>query len=242
MAVGPARDERRAAPECAFPLRRPARERFRLAPGKRRAYVVPGTQRARRTFRRTDCGAEIHHRLGKITATPRWGQFASQPAQLRLRSRQRLADSEQPADDALDIAIDRAGRRIEGDRGDGGGGVIADAGQRAQLRFARRKCAAVMINHRTSAGVQVASARVVTETGPNFEYVAERRGCERAHVGPASQEFCVIWRDRPHGRLLQHDLGQPNAVGVGPLAARRSPGQDPTMAVVPGEQSGWLWG
>ena len=128
-------------------------------------------------------------------------------------------DGEEPRDDPFDIAVDRARRRVERDRRDGGGGIGADAGQRAQRRFARRKFAAVPLDHGAGAGVQVAGAGVIAEPGPGLEHVVERRRRERPHVAPARQEARIIRRDRLDRRLLQHDFGQPHAIRIGALAA-----------------------
>ena len=68
------------------------------------------------------------------------------------------------------------------------------------------------------AGMQIAGARVVAEPGPQPQHVVERRRRERLHVRPALDEAREIRRHRPHGGLLQHDLGEPHPVRVGGLA------------------------
>jgi hypothetical protein len=40
------------------------------------------------------------------------------------------------------------------------------------------------------------------------------------------------------GRALQHDLGEPDAIGVGPLAGQRAPRKLAAMAVVPDQEIG----
>ena len=106
------------------------------------------------------------------------------------------------------------------------------------IRPRSRKAAAVPLDHGFRAGVQIARARVVAEPGPGFEHVFERRARKTSHVRPAREKARVIRRDRLHRGLLQHDLGEPDAIGIGPLAGRRAPRQMPAMAVVPGEQCG----
>ena len=86
------------------------------------------------------------------------------------------------------------------------------------------------------AGVQIARAGVIAEPGPGLQHVVERRRGERLHIRPARQEFRVIRPDRLHGGLLQHDLRQPDVIGIGPLARRGAPRQMAAMPVVPGEQ------
>ncbi len=113
-------------------------------------------------------------------------------------------------------------------------------GSAASSVFGLRKASAVLRGHGLRAGVQIARARVVAEPGPQPQHVVERRGRERVHIRPARDEAEKIGRDRLHGGLLQHDLGQPDAIRIGGLAAQRAPRQLAAVAVVPGEQRGRL--
>ena len=103
-----------------------------------------------------------------------------------------------------------------------------------------RKMSAVALDHGFGAGVQVAGAGVIAEAGPDAQHILEFRRGKRAHIGPAFEESRVVRRDGPDGRLLQHDLGQPDVIRVRALARRRAPRQLAAMAVVPGEQDGGL--
>src|SRR5262245_14781733 len=97
---------------------------------------------------------------------------------------------------------------------------------------------AMALDHGLGAGVEMARARVIAEPGPELEYVLERRRRERAHARPARGKAREIGHDRLDGGLLQHDLGEPDAIGVGPLAGERAPGKFAAMAVVPGQEVG----
>ena len=92
-----------------------------------------------------------------------------------LAAGKRLRDGEKPRDHALDIAVHRGRRRIECNRGDGGGGVVADAGKRAQRRLARGKFSAVLLDHGARASMQVARPGIVAEPRPGLEHLFERR-------------------------------------------------------------------
>ena len=87
-----------------------------------------------------------------------------------------VLDEEQPRDHALDIAVDRRGGAIEGDRRDRRRRVGADAGQAAQSpprsSGKRPPCA---LNDGPGAGVEVAGARVVAEPGPGLHHLLDRR-------------------------------------------------------------------
>ena len=91
-------------------------------------------------------------------------------------------------------------------------------------------------DHGLGASVQMARARVVAEARPEFEHVAERRRREGVHVRPACSKPREVRHDRLDGRLLQHDFGEPHAIGIRPLAWRGAPGKHAAMAVVPGEE------
>ena len=178
--------------------------------------------------------------MGEIAGAVLRRQAAREPADLRLGGGQRRRDRVKPRDHPFDVAVDRRRRQIERDRRDGGGGVIADAGQRAQLRNACREFAAVTLDHGAGAGVQVSGASVIAEPGPGFQHVIERRRSQRADIVPALQETGVIGRDGLDRGLLQHDFGEPDPVRIGALAGRRAPRQLAAMAVVPGQQGGGL--
>ena len=68
-------------------------------------------------------------------------------------------------------------------------------------------------------------------------------GGQRVDVGQCSTKCAEIRLHRLDRGLLQHDLGQPDAVGIGPhaggkLARRNAPRQVAMVRVVPGEQRG----
>jgi tripartite-type tricarboxylate transporter receptor subunit TctC len=238
VAVGAHQHERGAASQPPLVLRTLDREGLRIAAPARGAGREPRAQDTARLLRRADRGAEVHQRLGEIARPPRRHQRLHARADVRLGGRQGGLDREQSRHHPLDIAVDRRGAGTEGDRGDGGRRVGTDAGQVGKFRLARRKMPAVTRHHRSGAGVQVARAGVVAKPGPELEHVIEIRGSERAHVRPALRETLVIGGDRLHRRLLQHDLGQPDTVGIRRLARLRPPRQPATMTVVPGQKTG----
>ena len=111
-------------------------------------------------------------------------------------------------------------RLVERDRRDRGRRVGADAGERAQRLLGAGKSSAVLLDHGLGAGMQVAGARVVAEPGPELEHVVERRGGKLRDRRKAREEARIIRSDRLHGGLLQHDLGEPDPIGIGALAVR----------------------
>ena len=113
---------------------------------------------------------------------------------------------------------------------DGGGGVIADAGQRADAVVVARETAG---RHDPLRGeAQIARARVVAEAAPQREHVVFGGGGQGCDRGEAFEEALVVRDDRLGARLLQHDLADPDAVRI----ARVAPGKIAMAAGVPGEQ------
>ena len=157
-------------------------------------------------------------------------------AQPRFGARQLRALGEQPGHDPLDIAVHRRDRPIESDRRDRRRRVVADPGQRAQQCRVVRKASVMRRDDCLRAGVQIAGAGVVAESLPGVQHLVERGGGQRANIGKTRHESVKIGADRRDGRLLQHDLAEPDAVGVGALAGCGAPGQVAAVAVVPGEQ------
>ncbi len=83
--------------------------------------------------------------------------------------------------------------------------------------------------------MQQMRAPVVAQPAPLLEHALDRRGGEARHVGKRRDETLVIGNDGRDLRLLQHDLGQPDAIRI----ARVLPGQIVAAgAPLPGDQRG----
>src|SRR5690606_15312418 len=99
-----------------------------------------------------------------------------------------------------------------GDARDRAGGVVADAGERAQRVEVVGQLAAVALADQPGGAVEVAGAGVVAEPLPRLEHVVERRVGERGERREALDPALVV-RDRGlYARLLEHDLRNPDAV------------------------------
>ena len=193
------------------------------------------TGRAVRRSRRANKRAELHQRLNGIAgarrAHERRGLFANERRNL---ARRRL-HCVKTRDDALDIAVDGGAGLIESDGGDRRRRIGTYSGKPAQRRFVARKSAG-KFDDRTGAGVQIARPGVVAEPRPLRENVIERRARQIIDRRPARQEGRIALLHRRDGRLLQHDFGEPDPIGVRRFARPRAPGQLAPMGVVPGEQ------
>ena len=90
---------------------------------------------AGRTARAAQRGAQIHHGLREVACALRWRELHGDSSDLRLGCRQRCGDGKEPRHHALDIPVDGRGARAEGDGRDRRGGIVADAGERAEVRL-----------------------------------------------------------------------------------------------------------
>ena len=84
-------------------------------------------------------------------------------------------------DHTQDVAIDYRVRQTESNAGDGGRGIVADAGQSADGLIMAREAAGRGDLLRGAA--QIAGARIVSQAGPQREHVLFRRGGQRFHRG-----------------------------------------------------------
>ena len=91
--------------------------------------------------------------------------------------------------------------------------------------------------HDPGRAMQIASAGVVPEPRPCCEHCLLPSARERLDRRPAADEFAEISRDRGDRRLLQHDFGQPDTVGIGAFAGGRAPWQHAPVPVVPCKQN-----
>ena len=91
----------------------------------------------------------------------------------------------EPRHDPLDIAVENRRRDVEGDRGDGGGGVGPDARQLQQRGVIGREGAAMFRRHDAGAFQQVAGAGVVAEARPGGHDVGVLGGGEVGDRRPA---------------------------------------------------------
>ena len=189
----------------------------------RAARAREWTHQAARRGRGADRRAELHEALVQIARREVLRQGRHELASRlpdRAHADRRLdvvLDRERAREHARHVAIDERCALAERDRGDRASRVGSDPGHAAQLARARRKARP----DRLGPGVQIARARVVAEAGPRGEHVVERRRRERLDRRESPHPALPV---RDHGRdprLLQHDLADPDRVGIGRAPPRQ---------------------
>ncbi len=202
------------------------------------AMLLHGADQAARLARRAKGRAQIHHRL-RIIAGPLPGrQGIGFGADLRFGGGQRRINRIKPRHHPLDIAIDHDGALVKSNRGEGGGGVGANAGKRAPALLVLREDAVQIMSDINSGLMQPAGAGVIAKPGPGAHDILPLRIGERLHIGPARQKGLKIRDDSRHQCLLQHDLRKQNLVGPGGGTGRGAPGQGPVGLIIPGQKVG----
>jgi len=181
--------------------------------GERAAQAA---RRSRRAHRR----AELHQPLVELAGIVAGGEPLHQRAGQRpdpLLAGGRLdvvLDAEHPRQHARDVAVDQRRPLAVRDRGDRAGGVGPDARHLAQPARVAGQRAAPARDHLAGPPVQVARARVVAQPGPRREHVVERRLREGADAREARHPALPVRDHRRDPRLLQHDLADPDRVGI----------------------------
>ena len=220
------------------PPRRLAGQGFGDAARAARASLAPGAGEAAGPVRSADAGAEIHQRL-RVVAGPLPGrECLGEGVEHGPCLRQRRLDGVQAGDHPLDVAVDDSRRPVVSDGGDRRRRVAADSRQRPQRLLARREPPAVLREDDAGAAVQVARPRVIAEALPSVEHLVGIGAGQRLEGGPARVEAREALADDRHRRLLEHDLAEPDDIGVRPHTGLGAPGQAAAMSVVPVEQGG----
>src|SRR2546423_12139711 len=100
-------------------------------------------------------------------------------------------------------------------------GVFANSRKRSHLLDRKRECSAMSIYHALCGSVEVACTRVIAESLPRVEHFIFRCASERAKIWKSLQPVPIIWQHGRDLRLLQHEFGNKNPVGIASTAPRK---------------------
>src|SRR5579864_7761069 len=117
--------------------------------------------------------------------------------------------------------------QIKSDTRDGRSRIIAYAGQTSNSWIIARKAA--QFQHLLGCFLKIPCARIVAQPGPSSQQVVLFDGYQSVDIRESIEEALVIRYDRGDTRLLQHDLGNPDAIRI----ARAAPGQVALVLPVP---------
>ena len=199
------------------------------------AEAGDGTFGAGGIARSADGGAELHHGLVPGAGGARDEQMLGFGFELMPAGglAEIAANGAETGENASDVAVENGERSAVGDAQNGGGGVAADAGESESGFLRSRKFTGVEADDFFCGAMEIARAGVVAEASPGFEDGRFGRTSEGANGGKPCEETLVIGEDGGDARLLQHDFGDPDAVGI----AGSAPGESALVGVEPGEEA-----
>ncbi len=113
---------------------------------------------------------------------------------------------------ALHIAIKNGVPLLRGNRQDRSGRRTTDTGQRHYGVEIKWEFAAEIVNDLNGGSMQITTARVVTQSRPQLQHVILFGAGEVTNCGKSTHKALEVRNHRLYLRLLQHDLGYPNAI------------------------------
>ena len=181
------------------------------------AVGAEGADEALRIAWGADGGAEFHEGLVEVAGAFGGDEGFGAGPEFFLRGGEGdvFGDGKEAGEDAHDVAIKDRGGLIEGDRGNGAGGVATDAGERGEGVSGSRENAGVEGDDLFGGGVKMFSPTVVAEAGPEGEDILKIGGGELGNGGEAFEEAVIVGNHRGDLGLLEHGFGEPDGVGIG---------------------------
>src|SRR5690606_21053544 len=126
---------------------------------------------------------------------------------------------------------------IERNRRYGCGRIRPDPRKFEKLSFRTREFAAVLLYNLAGATVEITRSAVVAQSGPGAEDIIEVRRRQRLDRRPTRKKLFKVGDNGLHGGLLQHDLAEPDVIGIRHRAWGSAPRQIAPFGIVPVEQS-----
>ena len=175
------------------------------------------TVAALRTAAHAHRGPQVHQPLGirfDACATGQQGLRKVPQGPQPRRSGHILPKGAVASQDALDVAVQNRHALARRKGGNRSGRRPADARQALQHSCIGWEPSAMARQHGLRAGVQVARTAVVAQAAPQGQHLLHPRIRQVCHRGKALKESAVVAQHGRHLGLLQHDLRQPDTVGV----------------------------
>jgi hypothetical protein len=183
------------------------------------------TARAERICGEAHRRPEFHHGLIPVAGALRTEKHLCSAPRLGIGSKQALKDT-------LDVSIDYRGGQSESDAADRRAGVAADARQCEEPIESGWHATRVRVDYHAGGGMHRAGPPVVSQSAPDREYLRKFCRGEGPNRGKSFHETTVVVENSRDPRLLQHDLGNPDEIGIrGP-----APRQIATLSVIPAKK------
>ena len=207
------------------------RQHVRIALRAGVAQLVPRASFTRRRSGTAVGCAQLHQRLIVVPGSVGRNAFLHQSADFLLHRRNAniLAHAKEARRNAVHIAIHRRHAQAKGNAADSACRIGANAGQSKDLLIRGRKHAAVLRHNNPCGLLQISCSAVISEPFPCFKHLFFGRISQLFNRWKKGQKTGVIPLDRLYARLLQHNLRQPDMIGI----LRPAPRQIPFFFVIP---------
>src|SRR6476620_12800866 len=113
------------------------------------------------------------------------------------------------------------------------GGVFPNSGELSHLLDPLREVSAMSIHNGFCCGVEISRASVIAEALPRAKHLIFRSARQRGEIGKSAQPLVIIRDDGGDLRLLKHELGNEDRVGI----AGPAPGEIPSIPTIPTQQA-----
>lgn len=138
------------------------------------------------------------------------------------------------ADNALHITVKHRMHLIAGDTCNGRRRIRADADIRSQSLIVDRHGFQAFGVHLPGGSMQVTGALIVSQSLPVLQNLFKIGQGKRLEVGEPSNKAIIRWQHGCDPRLLQHDLRDPDAIGI----TAATEGQIPLVLSIPVDKGG----
>jgi len=137
-----------------------------------------------------------------------------------------------PPEDSRDVGVDGGLGALEGEGGHGTGCVAPDSGEVEEPIGLGREASRTVADDLASQPVEVCRAAVVAEPIPVLAHGGGAGSRQRLQRGEALEKGVIVLLDPSHLGLLEHDLGDQDAIRI----ARPAPGEVASVPPKPSEQ------
>ena len=143
-----------------------------------------------------------------------------------------MSDRKEPAEDPAHIAVEYRSALTKGDTGNRPCGIVSDPWKGPDPLIGIRKLSAIFFDDKLGRLVEVSCPRIIAEPLPDLQDLIEIRCCKGFDRREPFEPTLIIRNDRIHLGLLEHDLRDPDFIGI----FRPPPGEVTLRFGVPGEE------
>jgi len=131
-----------------------------------------------------------------------------------------------------DVRLDDWHSLVEREGGDRAGGITSNPGKSLDRIQSARKPATMFFHHGDGSRTEITCARVIAEALPGVKDLLFGSSRQGGEIGETLHPLIIIWEDGGDLRLLEHELGDQDGIGI----AGAAPGKIAAVSAVPGAE------